>query len=426
MSAVYQAGSVVRLAYGRTGLDLRLPVPATVIRPRHAPPLADAEASLRDAMRRPLTGPPLRNLVPSGARAGISVCDVTRPFPSSLVLPVLLDEIPGATVTVFIATGTHRASTAGELVRMLGAPTLGRVEVVQHDAFALADHREVCSIGASGQPALIDRRFLDQDVRITLGFIEPHFFAGFSGGPKMVAPGLASIDTVLELHSAARIAHPAATFGILDGNPVHEAIEQVANAVDIAFALDVSLDADKQITGVFAGRPWEAHHTGCEAVRATSMVLVDEPFDIVVTTNSGYPLDLNLYQTVKGICAADGIVRPGGTILVASECSDGLPDHGRYRALLASHPGPAEYLRALESGEVRTHDQWQVQKQALVLERVRVMVHASGLDSDAVRAAWFEPVEDLAEALGRLIDEYGPGCRVAVLPEGPQTIAYLA
>ena len=305
-------------------------------------------------------------------------------------------------------------------------PTLGRVEVVQHDAFALADHREVCTIGASGQPALIDRRFLDQDVRITLGFIEPHFFAGFSGGPKMVAPGLAGIDTVLELHSAARIAHPAATFGILDGNPVHEAIEQVANAVDIAFALDVSLDADNRITGVFAGRPWEAHRAGCEVVRATSMVPVGEPFDIVVTTNSGYPLDLNLYQTVKGICAADGIVRPGGTILVASECSDGLPDHGRYRALLASHPGPAEYLRALASGEVRTHDQWQVQKQALVLERARVMVHTSGLDSDAIRAAWFEPVEDLAAALGRLIDEYGPGCRVAVLPEGPQTIAYLA
>ena len=148
------------------------------------------------------------------------------------------------------------------------------------------------------------------------------------------------------------------------------------------------------------------------------MVPVDEPFDIVVTTNSGYPLDLNLYQTVKGICAADGIVRPGGTILVASECSDGLPDHGRYGALLASHHGPAEYLRALESGEVRTHDQWQVQKQALVLERARVMVHASGLDGDALRAAWFEPVEDLGTALERLIDEYGPACRVAGAPRG--------
>ena len=426
MNSTSPTGSVVRLAYGRSGLDLRLPIPATIIRPCHAPPLADARGSLRDALQKPGSGPALRDLVPAGARVGVSICDVTRPFPGALVLPVLLDEIPGAAVTVFIATGTHRASTAEELVRMLGASTLGRVEVVQHDAFALADHREVCSIGASGQPALIDRRFLDQDVRITLGFIEPHFFAGFSGGPKMVAPGLASIDTVIELHSASRIADPRATFGILDSNPVHEAIEQVASAVDIAFALDVSLDAEKRITDVFAGRPWDAHRAGCEAVRATAMVPIDEPFDIVVTTNSGYPLDLNLYQTVKGICAAAEILRPGGAILVASECSDGLPDHGRYGALLASYAGPAEYLRALESGEVRTHDQWQVQKQALVLERARVMVHASGLGDDALRAAWFEPVADLAAALRRLAEDHGPDCRVAVLPEGPQTIAYLA
>jgi nickel-dependent lactate racemase len=426
MRATSPTGSVVRLAYGRTGLDLRLPVPATVIRPRHAPPLADARGSLRDALQKPRSGPALRELVPAGARVGISVCDVTRPFPSSLVLPVLLDEIPDAAVTVFIATGTHRASSAQEIAQMLGASTLGRVDLVQHDAFAVEDHREVCTIGASSQAALIDRRFLDQDVRITLGFIEPHFFAGFSGGPKMVAPGLASIDTVLELHSAARIADPRATFGILDGNPVHEAIEQVASAVDIAFALDVTLDAEKRITGVFAGPPWEAHREGCEAVRATSMVPVEEPFDIVVTTNSGYPLDLNLYQTVKGICAADGILRPGGTILVASECSDGLPDHGQYGSLLAAHGGPTEYLRALESGEVRTHDQWQVQKQALVLQRSRVMVHASGLDGASLRAAWFEPVTDLAATLQRLAEDQGPGCRVAVLPEGPQTIAYLA
>jgi nickel-dependent lactate racemase len=273
---------------------------------------------------------------------------------------------------------------------------------------------------------MLDRRFLDQDVRITLGFIEPHFFAGFSGGPKMVAPGLAAIETVLELHSAARVGHPRATFGILDGNPVHESIEQVASAAGVEFALDVTLDAEQRVTGIFAGSPWQAHRDGCRVVRETAMVPVAAAFDVVVTTNSGYPLDQNLYQSVKGICAAAEIARPGGAILVASECSDGLPSHGRYGALLAAHPGPAAYLAALRGGRVRTHDQWQVQKQAVVLERARVLVRASGLDDETIRSAWFEPARDLDAALRELTEAYGRGCRVAVLPEGPQTIAYVA
>jgi nickel-dependent lactate racemase len=426
MSRLAPAGTVVRLAYGRAGLDLRLPVPATVIRPRHAPPLEDPVAALAEAVRQPLHGPPLRDLVPRGSRVGVSVCDVTRPFPGRVVLPMLLDEIAGASVTLFVATGTHRSCTPGELSEMFGASTLARVGVVQHDAFESRDHREVCVVPGSDRPALLDRRFLDQDLRITLGFIEPHFFAGFSGGPKMVAPGLASIETVLELHSSARIGNRRATFGILDGNPVHDAIEHVASAADVAFALDVTLDAENRITGVWAGSPWVGHCEGCRVVRETAMVPVEEAFDIVVTTNSGYPLDQNLYQTVKGICAAAEILKPGGAILVASECSDGLPDHGQYRSLLAAHAGPSAYLDALREGRVRTHDQWQVQKQAVVLERARVLVHASGLDEAAIRAAWFEPAGDPEQALRDLAASGGQACRIAVLPEGPQTIAYLA
>ncbi len=356
---------------------------------------------------------------------GVSVCDVTRPFPSRLVLPVLLDELPEAKVTLFVATGTHRACTDAELDEMLGPAVLGRVRVVQHDAFDAGSHAPVGPIPGSGAVASIDRRFLEQDVRITLGFIEPHFFAGFSGGPKMVAPGLASLDTVLELHSAARLADPRATFGVLAGNPVHEGIAAVAAAVDVAFALDVTLDASHRITGLHAGHPYEAHAAGCEIVRATAMERVDEPYDVVVTTNSGYPLDQNLYQAVKGICAAAGIVRDGGAVLVAAECADGLPAHGRYRALLAQWRSREAFLQAVTSGDLHAHDQWQVQKQALVLERARVLVHAAGLADGEIRAAWFEPAPDLVVALRELVGEYGAGCRMAILPEGPQSIAFL-
>jgi len=418
-------GTAVRLAYGRGFLEAVLPVDADVISPRHGTPLPDPSAALAGALARPVVGLPLAELVPPGALVGVSVCDVTRPFPSRLVLPVLLDELPTTRVTVFIATGTHRACTEDELDAMLGPAVRKRVAVVQHDAFDAAAHAPVGAIAGSDVVASIDRRFLDVDVRITLGFIEPHFFAGFSGGPKMVAPGLASIDTVLELHSAARLADPRATFGALAGNPVHEGIAGVATAVGVDFALDVTLDAEHRITGIHAGRPYEAHARGCEVVRTTAMESVGEPYDVVVTTNSGYPLDQNLYQAVKGICAAAGIVRDGGAILLLSECSDGLPAHGRYGALLDAYRDPASFLDALATGALRAHDQWQVQKQALVLQRVRVLVHAGGLTRDEIRAAWFEPADDPTATLAGLVAEYGPSCRVAVLPEGPQSIAYL-
>ena len=425
MGDVVGAGGAVRLAYGRASVKVVMPTDADVLRPRHATPVENPADALAAALTHPAVGPSLAEIVPQGARVGVSICDVTRPFPSRIVLPVLLDELPTARVTLFIATGTHRPCTEREMDAMLGPAVRERVEVVQHDAFDGPSHAAVGPIPGSEVVASIDRRFLAMDARITLGFVEPHFFAGFSGGPKMVAPGLASIETVLELHSAARIADPRATFGVLAGNPVHEGIAGVAFAVGVDLALDVALDAEHRITGIHAGLPYEAHLAGCEIVRATAMEPVDAPYDIVVTTNSGYPLDQNLYQSVKGICAAAGIVRDGGAILLVSECSDGLPAHGRYGALLGAYRDPASFLGSLASGELRAHDQWQVQKQALVLQRSRVLVHAAGVTADEIRRAWFEPVDDPTAALGALVAEYGPSCRVAVLPEGPQSIAYV-
>ena len=425
MTEHLRAGATVALRYGRGTLRLALPVAADVIRPRHSAPLANPAGAVAAALVRPLAGPPLRDLVPSGARVGVSVCDMTRPFPSRLVLPIVLDAIPDALVTVFIASGTHRACTPEELDAMLGPAVMARVRVVQHDAFDAAAHTPVGVIPGSTTVAALDAAFLAQDVRITLGFIEPHFFAGFSGGPKMVAPGLAALDTVLELHSAVRVGHPNATFGVLAGNPLHEGIAAVAERAGVAFSLDVTLNDRHEVTAVYAGSPWSAHADGCDVVRETAMERVAAPYDIVVTTNSGYPLDQNLYQAVKGICAAAGIVRDGGAILLAAECADGLPAHGRYRELLERWGSPAAYLAALAAGELRAHDQWQVQKQALVLKRARVLVHAGGLTSAQIQGAWFEPASDLTASLADLVAAYGPGCRVAVLPEGPQSIAFL-
>jgi lactate racemase len=422
--------TAVELAYGRGGLPVDLPAQADVIEPRFVPGVADEAAALRKALRQPIAGPPLQELVPPGATVGISVCDVTRPFPARRVLPVLLDELEPlepAVVTVFIATGTHRGCTDAELLEMLGPEVLGRVAVVQHDAFDLNRHSSLGMIPDTATPAYVERAFLEQHVRITTGFIEPHFFAGFSGGPKMVAPGLAALETVLELHSAARIGHPQARWGIIRGNPVHDAVRAIAAEAGVTFNLDVTLNRDHAITNIFAGELFASHALGCDFARATAMARVEAPYDVVVTSNSGYPLDQNLYQSVKGMSAAAQIVKAGGTIVIASECSDGLPEHGGYRDLLRQADGPEAFLAHLaEPGAAVGHDQWQVQVQALIQRQARVLVRAEGLRPEQLRAAWLEPIADVASAVRSALVEAGPNSTLAVLPQGPQTIPYVA
>jgi lactate racemase len=417
--------TTVELAYGRSGLRVDLPGNVDLIEPRYLPGLFDEPSSIRASLREPIASAPLRDLVPRGARVGISVCDVTRPFPARRVLPVLLEEIGPASVTLFVATGTHRLCTDAELREMFGPEILGRVQIRQHDAFQSARHADLGTVPGTGVPARVERAFLEQDVRITTGFIEPHFFAGFSGGPKMVAPGLAALETVLELHSAARIGHPRATWGITEGNPVHDAVRAIAARAGVTFNLDVTLNRDHAITNVFGGELFASHAAGCAFARETAMVRVDAPYDVVVTTNSGYPLDQNLYQSVKGMSAAAQIVKAGGAIVIASECSDGLPAHGGYQDLLRRAEGPDEFLTNLQQAEVARHDQWQVQVQAIIQRRARVMVKSAGVSAEELRHAWFEPVDDVGACVQAALDQAGPTARLAVLPQGPQTIPYL-
>jgi nickel-dependent lactate racemase len=325
-------------------------------------------------------------------------------------------------VVVLIATGTHGPSPEGQRREMLGDDVLGAWRVVDHDARDAASLRHLGVI--DGVPVALNREWLDADVRITTGFVEPHFFAGFSGGPKMVAPGLAALETVLELHSPARIADPRATFGVVEGNPVHDPVRAIAAATGVTFAVDVLIDGRHRITHAYGGPVLEMHAVACRTARAVAMQSVPGPFDIVITTNSGYPLDRNLYQAVKGIAAAATVVAQGGTIICAAECRDGLPDAGNYARLL--HGGPSiEAVAQQILGAGRTiPDGWQVQVQARVQARARVLLY-SRLPEAAVRAAHLEPIDDVSTALTRLL-EVQPDARVCVLPEGPQTIPFLA
>jgi len=414
----------VRLAYDRATLALEVPAGAEIIEPRLLPALPDPRGRILQALAGPLASPPLAELARGRRTAGISICDVTRPYPLRTVLPPVLEQLAGLPVTLFVATGSHRACTLEEMEEMLGGEILAAVEVVQHDARRPDRHRRLGSLADSGAPVELEEEFLEQDLRLTLGMVEPHFFAGFSGGPKMVAPGLASLETILDLHSPARVVDPGATWGVLANNPVHYGIRQAAEPAAVHLSVEVTQNRDRQLTGVYAGLPEKAHAAGCAAAREAVMHPVEAPFDVVVTTNGGYPLDQNLYQTVKGISAGAQIVKPGGAILVAAGCSDGFPDHGLYRGTLAAYAGPGEFLDALPR-LAPASDLWQVIVQAKIQARARVLLHTAGLSDDEVRAAWLEPAADLQEAFDSLVRQAGPGARVAVLPGGPHVIPFL-
>jgi nickel-dependent lactate racemase len=308
---------------------------------------------------------------------------------------------------------------------MLGDGVFHAVRVVNHDARA---DQELVWQGRYGAdvPVWLNRTWVEADVRVTTGFVEPHFFAGFSGGPKLAVPGLAGLETVLTLHDAARIGHPAATWAVCEGNPVHDDIRAVTAAVGgVDFALDVVMNREKQIVAAFAGELFAMHVAARRAAHALVMRAVPGRFDVVVTTNSGYPLDQNLYQAVKGMSAGALVVKDGGTIVCAAECRDGFPDHGSYRELITSASSPQSLLDAIEAGGRAVPDQWQAQIQAKVQRRARVIMHTSYLSDEALAAAHLEQTPDVGGTVRRLLAAAGERARVCVLVDGPQTVPFV-
>ncbi len=417
----------LRLDYGSDGLEVELPDSAEIIEPAHVDSVPDPHSALLDAIRAPFGPRRLKDVLKSGGRIGISVCDFTRAQPRKEMLAAIFEEladVPADSFTIFVATGTHRANTPDELEQMLGTQVLRDYRVVNHVARDESTLRHVGTT-ASGVDVMMNAEWLDCDVRITTGFVEPHFFAGFSGGPKMAAPGLAGLETVMTLHDAAHIGSPNATWGVTNGNPVHDDVREIAQMTGVDFAIDVTLNRDKQITGVFAGELLTEHAAACSAAKSTVMQAVSEPFDVVLTTNSGFPLDQNLYQAVKGMSAAAKVVKQGGTIICVAECRDGIPDHGSYSEILGSADSPAELLNLIQSPGYRVPDQWQVQIQAMIQDKANVQVKAGMLTDDQLNAAHFEPVDDVSAAVESALALAGAGARLCVLPQGPQTIPYL-
>ena len=417
----------VQIAYGREGLWVDLPADnVTVVAPSYLPGLPDEQGALREALRNPIGTPPVAELVSPQDTVAIVFSDLTRPQPRRRMLPVLLDElaaVPPEQVVLINALGSHRPNTDAELVEMLGPEIVARYRIVQHNAFD-SESNEYLGRTTAGHEMWIDSAYIQADVKILTGFIEPHLFAGFSGGPKAVLTGIAAQASILANHSAAMIAHPRAIWGVTEGNPIWEEMREVALWTKPAFLYNVTLNRDKQITGVFAGDPELAHRAGTSFVAETAMVPVEAPFDIVVTSNSGYPLDLNLYQSIKGVSAAGQVVKPGGAIIIAAECWSGVADHPQYTQLLQSAPSPQALLAQIHAAGEVIQDQWQVQVQAQVQSRAEVYVKSSLRAAD-VEGAMLHVCDSVEETVAQLMERYGPDATICVLPEGPMTIPYL-
>jgi nickel-dependent lactate racemase len=419
----------IKLAYGKTGLDIELSddLDITIVEPEYLRGCSDPYSELKAALQSPIDLPPLSELVRPTDRVGIIVNDITRPTPNHLIIPAILDQlghVADQNVVLFNALGTHRPNTETELREMLSDDLVNRFQLIQNDCHDQST--QICFGETSrGHPVWLNKSLIECDVKILTGFIEPHFFAGFSGGGKAVIPGMAGLDTILRNHDAGMIAHPDATWGVTTGNPIWEEVHEIVDKVENTFLVNVALNSDKKITAVFAGDLRNAHAAGCEFVKKNAMVAVAAPFDIVVTTNSGYPLDLNLYQSIKGMSAAAKVVKPGGAIIIASDCWDGIPEHGLYRQLLQQAKDPDDLLRMVSAPGFLKQDQWQAQIQAQIQLKATTYVHSHNLSEQQIDAALLQSCSDIEQTIGQLVLESDSDVRICVLPEGPQTIPYI-
>lgn len=421
----------ILLDYGREGLAVELPDDRIVgplsIKP--APPLLNPIEAITRAIKNPIGAIALQDLARDRRDACVVICDVTRPVPNQLLLPPILQSleaagIPRSRILILIATGLHRPNEGAELEEMVGRDIMRDYRIENHHGKELAEHTYLGTT-AAGVPAWLDSRYINADLKITTGLIEPHLMAGYSGGRKVVCPGLAALETIKVWHGPKFLEHPMADSGIVAGNPVHEENTRIAQMAGCDFIVNVCLDGDRRITWVGAGDMIAAWEEGVRFVEQVVRVPVREPLDIVVTTAAGYPLDATWYQAVKGLNGALPIVKKGGTIILAVSLNEGLGSKD-FQKLLADNPDLGQFKRKILGGDYFVLDQWQLEEFAKVVEKCKVKVVTKGLSADVLRKCHVEPAESVESAVADCLREYGPAARVGVIPKGPYVLPYIS
>jgi nickel-dependent lactate racemase len=421
----------LKLDYGRTGLDVTLPddrlVGPLAIRP--AAPLPDPAAAIDRALAKPIGSPPLAEIARGRKNACIVICDITRPVPNKLILPPLLKTlheqgIARENITILIATGLHRPNEGAELEELVG-PNIARDYRCENHHGKATDEHTFLGTTPNQVPVWIDSRYVRADLKITTGLIEPHLMAGYSGGRKVICPGIAGLETVKVWHGPRFLEHPKADCGIVAGNPVHEENTRIALMAGCDFIVNVCLDGQRRICWVGAGDMIHAWEEGVRFVEQVVKSPVSEPVDVVVTSCAGYPLDTTWYQAVKGLTGALPIVKQGGTIILAASLSEGLGSP-EFQRVMAENPDLAAFKKRILGADYWVMDQWQLEEFAKVVARCKVKVVTDGLPADVLRKCHVEPAQSVEQAVEESLAEYGPTARVAVIPKGPYVLPYVA
>lgn len=415
----------VTIPFGRAVMELRAGLDgAEVLESRIGELAADRSEDdlVRAAMAAPTGTPPLWELAAGKKTCTIIISDHTRPVPSKHIIPFMLEQLrrgsPDIQITLLVATGFHRPTSTEELVGKLGRDIVERERIVIHDSRDAASNVKI-GVLPSGADCVIDRLAVETDLLLAEGFIEPHFFAGFSGGRKSVLPGVCDQVTVLGNHCSKFIASPYARTGVLDGNPLHQDMLAAAEMAKLAYIVNVVIDEDKKVAAAFAGDPVEAHRRGCELLLGYCRVRPEQKGDIVISSNGGYPLDQNIYQSVKGLTAAEAAAAPGAVLIMVSSCSDGHGGESFYNALhdCRSPEQLTEEILATPQDQTRP-DQWEYQILARVLCKHRVIYVTDPAQRATIEGMKMEWAPDVDEALARARRDKGEDAHLVVIPNG--------
>jgi nickel-dependent lactate racemase len=419
----------VDLLYGRDGITVDLPHEArvTMIRKHPMIPLADPFAEVKKAIETPVQSDPLAKLGRGKKNVCILICDVTRPVPNGTILPPLLDALCSAGISkdnilILVATGLHRPNEGKELKEIIGSDEIyNSIRVENHFARDQNAHVELGKT-SSGIPIAIDRRFVEADLKIVTGLVEPHFMAGYSGGRKVVVPGVAYQDTILKLHTAHILEHCKAVNCVIEGNPLHNEQMEIIRTLGGILALNVVIDEERRISFVNFGEIETSHLEAVAFMRKYAEVRIPRRFKTIVTTGAGYPLDKTYYQTIKGMVGVLDVLEPGGNIIIASECSEGMGSREFVEAQrLLGKLGPEHFMSILETREKALIDEWQTEMLVKALKVGRVQLYTTGLNEKVLKDVYVEPVPSVEEAVMASMKAQD-NFEIAVVPEGPYVI----
>lgn len=410
------------LRFGREMVSLELPDSTVVLEMKPLAPLADPAGAVREALERPIGSPPLAELARGRKSACIVISDITRPVPNQVILPPLLETLEAAgiaraAITILIATGMHRPNLGDELAHMVGRDIMANYRFENHFCQDPESYRRIDVI--DGAPIEVNRHYLDAELRILTGLIEPHFYAGFSGGRKAILPGISSFETMKFMHSYRMIDHPRVANCVLDGNPFHQNGLRICELAGVDFIVNVALNKHRQVGGVFAGHYDRAHRAGCELVERHSTAMVDEPFDLVITSGGGFPLDATFYQISKALTCAKNVLRKNGTIVVACGCQEGIGGK-EFSGIMRSTGGLAEFRELYADPKNFVIDQWCAQSIFQALDHAgEVYIYSPGLAAQDIEKMGAIPVTDLQQTVKALAAR---ATRVAFSPEGPYVV----